>query len=122
MDRAVAALALSVTAVIKLREGVAHIIAQYNEAPPIFGESNVARDALTRRWWLGEFRRWPGEGPEYHAFLACDSAGREDSRPTPSHHCWNYRESNVANRVGAVQGNSVRSKEVAGLKSSTLPA
>ena len=48
------ALALSVTAVIKLREGMAYIIAQYNEAPAIFGEGNVARDALPRRRWFCE--------------------------------------------------------------------
>ena len=76
-----ATLALSVTAVIKLRESMAYIIAQYNEAPAIFGQGDVARCALSRRQG---FR----------------SAGRESSRPTPSHQCWNYRESNVANRVG----------------------
>ena len=54
MDCAMTALALSVTGVIKLREGMAYIIAQYNEPPAIFGEGNVARDALPRRRWFCE--------------------------------------------------------------------
>ena len=46
MARAMTPLALSVAAVVKLRESTAHVIAQDNEPPAIFGESNLVRYAL----------------------------------------------------------------------------
>ena len=103
-----AGFALAVAAVVQLLESVAHIIAQDNETPAIFGDSDVAGDALPGRRRFSDLGWCLAEGSEDHGFEACDRCrpGRGPAHTTSlGRSQFLTDELTVARKSGAEQGN-----------------